>query len=86
MMNPHEIKFQLDRKLLALAQGGRVPVISSIHSVVVEGNTVHVGYDLLHSDRDVLFFEFEQPQLVSRDDITAFATWLAWSDLGETGH
>jgi hypothetical protein len=86
MTSPHEIKFQLGRKLLSLAQGGRVPVITGIHSVVVEGDTVHVGYDLLPDDATPLFFEFERPQLVSRDDIKAFTTWLAWSDYGETVH
>jgi hypothetical protein len=86
MMTPAEVKFQLDRKLLSLAQGGRVPVITGIHSVVVEGNTVHVGYDLVPDDATPLFFEFERPQLVSRDDVGAFASWLAWSDYGETVH
>jgi hypothetical protein len=81
MTTPHEVKFQLDRRLLSLAQGGRVPVISGIHSVVVEGDTVHVGYDLVPDDVTPLFFEFVRPQLVSRDDIKDFTVWLAFGDL-----
>jgi hypothetical protein len=83
-MTPAEVKFQLDATLVALAEGGRMPVITSIHSVVVEGDTVHAGYDLVPGD--VLFFEFERPQLVSPADVDAFVGWLAWGDAGETIH
>jgi hypothetical protein len=48
MTTPHEIKFRLEQRLLALAgDGGPVPVITGVHSITVEGNTVFVGYDLL---------------------------------------
>jgi hypothetical protein len=86
-MSPHEVKFLLDAKLLALARGGRVPVITGVHSVVVEGDTVFVGYDLLTDQaEDLLFFEYQRPDLVSPDDVRAFSVWLAWSDYGETVH
>jgi hypothetical protein len=86
--HPHEVKFELQRKLLSLVQeDGKVPMITSIHSVAAEGNTVFVGYDLLTADPgDILFFEFERPQLVGPYEIDDFARWLAWSDLGETMH
>jgi hypothetical protein len=49
---------------------------------------VHVGYDITPDPigDGVLFFEFERPQLVSRDEIREFTTWLAWSGHGETVH
>jgi hypothetical protein len=41
MTTPHEIKFRLKQRLLALARdGGPVPVITGVHSITVEGNTV----------------------------------------------
>ena len=47
-MTPHEVKFALDRKLLALSGGGPVPPIMGVHSVVlVDGNTVCVLYDIM---------------------------------------
>ena len=33
-----------------------------------------------------LFFEFQRPALVGRDDVGAFAAWLAFSGHGETLH
>lgn len=85
MSHPQEIKFALDAKLVALAQDGPVPVIRGVHSVVVEGDTVHVGYDLAPSG-DILFWEFERPALVGRYEIDEFARWLAWSDLAPIVH
>jgi hypothetical protein len=80
-MTPHEVKFALDRKLLELARGGLVPVITGVHSVVVEDNTVSVGFDIVPDPTGdgILFFEFEIPALVSRDDLRAFGEWLATS-------
>jgi hypothetical protein len=88
MITPGEVKFALERKLLSLAENGRVPLIMGVHSVVVEGNTVHVGYDIVPDPigNGVLFFEFERPQLVSRDDVRDFTAWLAWSDNVVTIH
>jgi hypothetical protein len=85
-MTPGEIRFELERTLLLLAnERGMVPLIMGIHSVVVEGNTVSVGYDIVPGD-EVLFFDFERPALVSPDDVRDFASWLAWSGRGETVH
>ena len=84
MTTPAEVKFALDRQLLAFAnERGLVPMIMDVHSVVVEGNVVHAGYDI---GDEVLFFEFERPQLVSPDDVRAFVSWLAWGDHGATIH
>jgi hypothetical protein len=87
-MTPHEVKFALDRKLLELARGGVVPVITGLHSVYVEGDTVSVGYDIAPDPTGdgILFFEFELPALVSRDDLRAFGEWLASSGYGGTLH
>jgi hypothetical protein len=84
MMTPCEIKFELEKRLLKLTQdGGRVPVITGLHSIVVEGDTVNVGFDLLtcEAESSLLFFEFERPREVGRDELTEFSTWLA-----QTGH
>lgn len=35
---------------------------------------------------DLLFFEYQPPELVSPEDVRAFTAWLAWSDYGETVH
>ena len=84
-MTPHEVKFQLDATLLALANGGRVPVITDIHSIVCEGNSVSIGFDIVPGD-EILFFEFERPREVSRAELGDFGRWLAWSGNGETIH
>jgi hypothetical protein len=49
-MTPAEVKFALDAKLLSLARGGRVPVIASVHSAVLENNVVYVMYDIAGDD------------------------------------
>ena len=84
-MTPHEIKFALDRKLLELARGGLVPVIAGLHSVTVENETVSCGFDIVTDPTGVgiLFFEFELPALLSRDDLRAFSEWLAEANLNE---
>ena len=86
MKTPAEIRFDLQRALLSLVnERGLIPLITDVHSVVVEGNTVSVGYDIVPGD-EILFFEFERPALVSREDVRDFAAWLAWSGSGETIH
>lgn len=60
--------------------GGPVPVITGVHSVVVEDGVVCVGFDLARNGTEeaTLFFEFRLPiQLVSRDELPEFARWLA---------
>jgi hypothetical protein len=84
-MSPHEVKFQLGAKLLARAEAGRVPTIASLHSIVVEGDQISAGFDLV-PDGEVMFFEFERPAAVSPGDIPSFVAWLAWSGYGETMH
>jgi hypothetical protein len=81
MTTPHEVKFRLEQKLLDLARGGLVPVITGLHSVTVEDNTVSVGFDIVPDPTGdgILFFEFELPALVSRADLRAFGEWLASS-------
>ena len=80
-MTPAEVKFELERTLLSLAQGGKVPHIMGVHSVVVEGDTVFVWYDITPevNGHRVLDFEFERPELVALDDVREFAEWLATS-------
>ena len=86
-MTPGEIKFRLDAKLLELAREGHVPQVVGLHSCALEGNTVHVGYDvLIDQEQDVLFFEFERPALVARDEIREFSLWLATDYVGMTVH
>ena len=85
MPSPAEVRFALDHELLALARDGTVPQVTGIHSVAVENDTVFVGFDLTPGD-EILFFEFQRPALVGRDDVGAFAAWLAFSGHGETLH
>jgi hypothetical protein len=80
-MTPHEVKFALDTKLAALARGGMVLVIVNLHSLVVEGDTVHVGFDIVPGD-EPLFFNFELPATVGRDELSEFSAWLAWAEYG----
>lgn len=72
----HGIKFALEKILLDLAGGGRIPEIVGLHHVTVEGDTVHVAFDLRDSD-EPLFFDFERPALVSRAEVREFGEWLA---------
>jgi hypothetical protein len=79
-MSPHEVKFALDMKLMKLGSH-----ITGIHSIVVEGDTVHVGYDLAPTG-EVLFFEYQKPELVARDEIHDFSLWLAMEYTGMSVH
>ena len=86
MKTPAEIRFDLQRALLSLVnERGLIPLITDVHSVVVEGNTVSVGYDIVPGD-EVLFFDFEKPAVVGKDEVRDFAAWLAWGDHGATIH
>jgi hypothetical protein len=89
MKRPCEIKFELEQRLVELAHGGRMPVITGLHSIVREGDTVFVGFDLLTEQGEdaILFFEFERPREVGRDEISEFSAWLAQIGHGdETVH
>ena len=72
----------------ARARGGLVPVITGLHSVTVENDTVFCGFDIVPDPTGdgILFFEFELPALVCRDDLRAFGEWLASSGYGGTLH
>ena len=87
-MTPGEIKLALDAALVALARGGKMPVITDVHSIYIEGDVVHVGYDIVPDDIEggVLFFEFERPAVVGKDDLKDFTAWLAWSDADAALH
>jgi hypothetical protein len=89
MKTPAEVKFALERRLLELASdGGPVPAIVGLHSVTVENDTVFCGFDIVPdpTGAGILFFEFELPALVSRDDLRAFGEWLASLGYGGTLH
>jgi hypothetical protein len=75
----------LDAKLLAMARGGKVPVIVDLHSIHIEGDTVHVGYDVVPGD-EPLFFAFARPATVGHDELPDFSRWLAWLGLDMTMH
>jgi hypothetical protein len=83
-MTPAEVKFALDAKLVAMAKGGLVPVIVDLHSLVVEGESIFAGFEIVPdlTETGVLFFEFERPSTVGRDEIAEFTRWLAWPDNG----
>jgi hypothetical protein len=52
----------------------RIPV--GLHSVTVENDTVFRGFDIVPDPTGdgILFFEFELPALVCRDDLELFRT------------
>jgi hypothetical protein len=81
MKTPGETKFELDQRLVKLANGGPIPTIVGLHSVTLENDTVSVGFDIVPDPTGdgILFFEFELPALVSRADVRAFGEWLATS-------
>jgi hypothetical protein len=84
-MTPGEIQFELQRRLVKMADGPIIPQIVGIHSIVVEGDVVSVGYDLAPSG-ETLFFEFERPAQVGRDELDEFSLWLALGDRMGTMH
>jgi hypothetical protein len=51
-----------------------------MHSWVVDGNTVHVIYDITPDPAgNGLHFEFSFPARITRDELRRFAEWLASS-------
>ena len=49
----HQVKFLLEKRLLDLANGGLIPQITGIHSIVEEDGLIHVGFDLLDRNEPV---------------------------------
>lgn len=72
-MTPHDL-FRLERKRLDLAHGGVVPVIVGIHSLVVEGDTASVIYDIFPDpDGNGLHFSFNFPLTITRGELKQFS-------------
>ena len=89
MMTPHEIKFALEQQLLKLANGGPVPVITGVHSLVmIDSTTVSAIFDIMpDSDGSGLHFEFELPRgVLTREELSCFSAWLASSGFEGTAH
>jgi hypothetical protein len=88
MTNPYQVKFELEKRPLDLANdGGPVPVITDVHSIYVEDNTAFVIYDIVPDTAGTgLHFEFEMPALINRDELRAFGEWLASSAFTGTVH
>ena len=71
MSTPDEVRMALEARLIEMGAS-----VVGVHSLVVEDDIAHIGFDL---DGDEPFF-FEVPlpvAYVSRDDLSAFAHWLA---------
>jgi hypothetical protein len=89
MITASEVKMNMERQLLDLAHG-RPLAIRGVHSVVEEGGTVSVGFDvttLNDGADDLWFFEFELPvELLKRAELRDFADWLATPTLVEHLH
>ena len=79
--SPYEIKFELERRLLNLARdGGPVPIIAGVHSLVmIDATTVSAMFDIVpDADGSGLHFEFEVPSgVLTREDLCDFSRWLA---------
>jgi hypothetical protein len=77
----------MDNEICEARVGCSPKITTWSRSVRVEGDTVSVGYDIAPTEYEgPLFFEFQRPAVVSRDDLREFSAWLAWSDAGETVH
>ena len=88
-MTPVEIKFALEQRLFALASdGGPVPTIVGIHSVVlINATTVSAIFDIEPEPcGNGLHFEFELPRALTREELCGFSQWLAESGYGGTVH
>ena len=87
MRTSAEVKFTLEERLLALAgDGGPVPVITGIHSIVVTGEEVSVIFDIMpDTTGNGLHFEFEMA-MITREELCRFGEWLAESSYGGTVH
>jgi hypothetical protein len=78
MILPVEVKMLLERKAIELGVS-----IVGVHSVVLDENTVDVIYDIAPDENGSgLHFSFPLPQLVSAEDLSAFASWLAARHVG----
>lgn len=85
-MTPHDL-FRLERKRLDLAEGGVLPVIVGIHSLVVEGDTASVIFDIVpDQDGNGLHFSFEFLPTITREELSQFSEWLARSGHEMTRH
>jgi hypothetical protein len=88
MKTPAEVKFELEQRLLKLANGGPVPMITGVHSIVmIDSTTVSAIFDIVpDSSGSGLYFEFEVPGgVLTREELCGFSQWLA-SGFGGTVH
>jgi hypothetical protein len=85
-----EVKFRLEKKILDLAKdGGPVPVITGVHSIVmIDSTTVSAMFDIAPDAYGNGFnFEFELPTgILTREELRGFSEWLASSGFEETVH
>jgi hypothetical protein len=89
MITPHEIKFALEQLLLTLANGGPVPVITGVHSLVlIDSTTVSAIFDIMpDTSGSGLYFEFELPRgVLTREELCCFSAWLAASGIEGNVH
>ena len=60
------------------AHSGVVPVIVGIHSLVVEGDTASVIFDIFPDpEGNGLHFNFDFPPTITREELCRFSAWLA---------
>jgi hypothetical protein len=58
-------------------------MITGIHSVIVEGDVVSVIYDIMPDTAgNGLYFEFELPERITREELSRFSEWLAAEGFG----
>jgi hypothetical protein len=89
MKTPAEVKFELERLLLKLANGGPVPMITGVHSIVmIDSTTVSTIFDITpDASGSGLYFEFEVPRgVLTREELRCFSAWLASSGCHGTVH
>jgi hypothetical protein len=80
MKTPAEVKFELELRLLKLANGGTVPMITGVHSLVmIDSATVSAIFDIVPDvSGSGLYFEFELPSgVLTREELCGFSAWLA---------
>jgi hypothetical protein len=81
MKTPAQVKFELEQQLLKLANGGPVPIITGVHSLVLlDSTTVSAIFDIVpDAGGSGLYFEFEVPTgVLNREDLCGFGRWLAF--------
>jgi hypothetical protein len=89
MKTPAEVKFELEQLLLTLANGGPIPVITGVHSLVlIDSTTVSAIFDIVpDTSGSGLQFEFELPRgVLTREELSCFSEWLASSGFEGTVH